>query len=431
MITETFALIALFIIGFGLISGYLEKSIITPPMAFVVFGMLLSSKILGLFELDIENEIIHLIAELTLILVLFTDASRIDLKLLLKQYRLPIRLLAIGLPVTILIGTILAMFLFSGELNIWEAAVLGTILAPTDAALGQAVVSSPRVPICIRQALNVESGLNDGICLPILLLFLSLAGIMEESANTSFWITFSSKQIILGPIVGVAVGYIGGWLITKSVDRKWMNHTFEDLSVLGLSLLAYSLAELVGGNGFIAGFCAGLTLGNTAKSICECLYEFGEAEGQLLVLLIFMIYGSTMVFPALSLSNWKIWLYAILSLTLVRMLGVAISSKGMKLRQDTILFLGWFGPRGVASVLYGLLVLEKEGVAGNGIIFTTMVIAVLCSVFAHGLTAFPGANWYASQTATISEDMPEMKQVKAMPTRLSWRSFSRVANKER
>lgn len=202
MITETFALIALFIIGFGLISGYLEKSIITPPMVFVALGMVLSSQILGLFELDIENEIIHLIAELTLILLLFTDASRIDLKLLLKEYKLPIRLLGIGLPLTILIGTILAMFLFNGELNIWEAAALATILAPTDAALGQAVVSSLRVPICIRQALNVESGLNDGICLPILLLFLSLAETMEDSASTTFWLSFSAKQIILGPVVG-------------------------------------------------------------------------------------------------------------------------------------------------------------------------------------------------------------------------------------
>ncbi len=216
----------------------------------------------------------------------------------------------------------------------------------------------------------------------------------------------------------MAVGYIGGWLITKSVDRKWMNHSFEDLSVLGLALLAYSLAELVGGNGFIGAFCAGLTLGNTAKSICECLYEFGEAEGQLLVLLIFMIYGSTMVFPALSLGNWHIWLYGILSLTLVRMLGVAISCKGMKLRQDTILFLGWFGPRGIASVLYGLLVLEQESVVGNGIIFTTMVITVLCSVFAHGITAFPCANWYAKSIATVDQDMPEMITIKAMPTRL-------------
>ncbi len=428
MITETFALIALFIIGFGLISGYLEKTIITPPMAFVTFGMILSSQILGLFSLDVENEIIRLLAELTLILVLFTDASRIDLKLLLKEYKLPIRLLGVGLPLTIIIGTVLAIIVFQGKLNFWEAAALATILAPTDAALGQAVVSSPRVPICIRQALNVESGLNDGICLPILLIFLSLAETVEDSASTAFWLTFSAKQVILGPIVGIAIAYIAGWLITKSVEKKWMNHTFEDLSVLGISLLAYSVAELVGGNGFISAFCAGLTLGNTAKSICECLYEFGEAEGQLFVLLIFMIYGSTMIFPALAESSWQIWLYALLSLTLARMLGVAISVKGMKLRQDTILFLGWFGPRGVASVLYGLLVLEKEAVSGNEIIFTVMIITVFCSVFAHGLTAFPGANWYGNQMANISEDMPEMTEIKAMPTRLSWRSFSKVGS---
>ena len=422
MTIETFAVVALFLLSFGLISRRLEKSVITPPMAFVTFGLLLSPQLLGLVEVDVENEIIRLIAELTLILVLFIDAARIDLRLLRREYILPIRLLGIGLPITIILGTILAYFIFLGELNIWEAAALATILAPTDAALGQAVVSSPRVPICIRQALNVESGLNDGICLPILLIFLSLAGTIEGAKTAAFWFSFAAKQVILGPIIGIAVGYIGGWLISESSRRKSITHSFEDLSALGLSLFAYSCAELVGGNGFIAAFCAGLTLGNTARSICKCLYEFGEAEGQLLVLLIFMIYGATMIFPAFGEVNWQILLYAILSLTVARMVGVVVSVINMKLCRDTILFLGWFGPRGVASVLYGLLVLEGEGIQGSHTILITMVVTVLISVFAHGLTAFPGANWYASRIASreAPEKMPEMKPVKKMPVRLSW-----------
>ncbi|NET38824.1 MAG: sodium:proton antiporter [Cyanothece sp. SIO1E1] len=420
MTTELFAIIALFILSFGLISGRIEKSVITPPMAFVTLGLFLSPQFLGFVDIAVENELVRVIAELTLILVLFTDASRIDLKLLRRDYDLPVRLLGIGLPLTIVLGAILAMVLLQGQINFWEAAVLATILAPTDAALGQAVVSSPRVPVCIRQALNVESGLNDGICLPILLIFLSLAGTMAGTATAGFWFRFAAMQVLLGPIVGIAIGYIGGWLITKSVQHHWITHSFEDLSVLGLSLCAFALAELVGGNGFIAAFCAGLTLGNTAKSICDCLYEFGEAEGQLLVLLVFIIYGAVMVFPALDVINWQIVLYALASLTLIRMVGVALSVAGMSLRWHTVFFLGWFGPRGVASVLYGLLVLEESGIAGSEVIFTTMAMTVLISVFAHGFTAFPGANWYAKQIAKINRESPELMPVGEMPVRCPW-----------
>ncbi|MFB6276346.1 MAG: cation:proton antiporter [Halothece sp.] len=421
MTIETFAIISFFVIGFGLISGYLEKSVVTPPMAFVIFGLLLSPQLFGLLNLETDSEGIRLVAELTLILVLFTDAARINLKRLRREYTLPLRLLGLALPIIIALGTGLAVLIFQDKLNLWEAAALATILAPTDAALSQAVVNSSRVPVCIRQAINVESGLNDGICLPILLIFLSLAGIIERTDTAAFWLTFTAKQILLGPVIGIAIGYIGGWLITESVKYQGINRTFENLSVIGLSLLAYSCAELIGGNGLIAAFCAGLTLGNTAPSICQCLHEFGEAEGQLLILVIFLIYGSTMVFPALSAINWEIVLYAVASLTLVRLLGVAISVYGLGLKPVTILFVGWFGPRGVASVLYGLLVLEREAVQAQEVIFPVMVITVLLSVFAHGLTAFPASQWYAKHMERADADQPELASVEELPVRLPWR----------
>ncbi|MBO9999407.1 MAG: sodium:proton antiporter [Cyanobacteria bacterium SID2] len=423
MSVETLALIALFVLGFGAISGRLEKSPITPPMAFVAFGLLLSPQILGWLDVNFTSELVKLLCEITLTLVLFTDASRIDLKLLRQDYQLPLRLLGIGLPLTILFGTILALVLFPGELNLWEAAVLGTILAPTDAALGQAVVSNPRVPPCIRQSLNVESGLNDGICLPILLVFLSLAGMADESQNINTWLQFGAMQVLLGPVVGVAVGYIGGWLVEKSSRHGWITHAFKDLSVLGLSLLAYTLAELVGGNGFIAAFCAGLTLGNTARSICNCLYEFGEAEGQLLVLLVFMAYGTSVVFPALSQTNGSIVGSVLGSLLVARSIGVLLSGIGLKLRWDTAIFLGWFGPRGIASLLYALLVVEEQHLPGQSLIFTTTIVTVLVSVFAHGLSAFPGANWYGNRMMSeIDRTLPELKPVKTMRVRLPWKA---------
>lgn len=420
------SVIAIFVLGFGLISKRLEKSIITPPMAYVGFGILISSSVLGLIqEVEVTNEILKILAEITLAILLFTDASRIQLKLLRQEYKLPLRLLGIGLPITIVSGTILALWLFSNELDIWSAAALATILSPTDAALGQAVVNSSRIPSSIRQAINIESGLNDGICLPILLLFISLAVESEQSQNATYWLTFTSKQILFGTAVGIAVGYFGSKLITQSLRRKWMTQSFEDLSVLGLSILAYTCAEIMGGNGFIAAFCAGLTLGFiSTESVLNCLREFGEAEGQLLILISFLLYGAVMVIPSFGNATWQMWIYGIASLTVARIIGVMVATSNLKLQLDSTLFIGWFGPRGIASIVYGLSILNQENLQGSELIFTTMVITVLMSVFAHGITAYPGSIWYANRIANqkdLHDQMPEMNPVAELPVRLPWK----------
>ncbi|MEM7030222.1 MAG: cation:proton antiporter, partial [Chloroflexota bacterium] len=287
--------------------------------------------------------------------------------------------------------------------------------------LGQAVVSSPRVPIRIRQALNVESGLNDGIALPILLFFVSIAGAQEATGDAAYWIQFAALQIILGPIVGAGVGYLGGKLIAWAEKHNWVSASFQRLVALGLALLAFALAELVGGNGFIAAFCAGMTLGNLFRNVCGHLHEFAEAEGQLLTLLTFMFYGAVMLPPAFALFSWQIVVYAILSLTLIRMVPTAISLLGMGLRWRTTLFLGWFGPRGIASILYCLLILEAAELAGRDTMYSIIMITVLMSIFAHGLTAVPWSNWYGAHAEANKGDtsMPELDSVSEMPTRLS------------
>ncbi len=417
---QTIFVISLCILLFGSISGRLEKTIVTPPMFFVLAGLLVGGWGLGVVPAEIDTPIVHLLAELTLVLVLFTDASRIDLSQLRQQHDIPIRLLAIGLPLTVLFGTIAAALLFDG-LIIWEAALLAAILAPTDAALGQAVVNSPKVPVRIRQALNIESGLNDGIALPIVLIFLSLASGSETKA-ISEWLEYAAFQLTLGPLTGIVIGYVGGKLVTMSQHTGWMNHTFQDLSALGISLLAYASAELIGGNGFISAFCAGLVLGNTSRSICTCLYEFAEAEGQFLTLLVFMIFGAILVPKALTSFDASHFVYAILSLTLIRMLPVAVSLVGAKLKWQTNLFLGWFGPRGIASILYVLLLLEGSAIAGSDLILSVVMTTVLLSVFAHGLTAVPAANWYAAFTKRADKQAAEHLHVQEMPVRIPSRS---------
>ncbi|MCG8591096.1 MAG: cation:proton antiporter [Proteobacteria bacterium] len=387
---------------FGGFSRLAERSIVTPPLFFAALGYVVSSAGLGWLELPVEGAGIHALAELTLVLVLFTDASRIDLDCLRREESLPLRLLALGLPLTIAAGAAAAYGLFP-QLGWAGAALLAAILAPTDAALGQSVVSSPRVPIRMRQSLNVASGLNDGIALPVVLFFASLAGATGVTAEAGHWARFVALQLVLGPAVGVAVGVVGGRLVQKGTTAGWINAPFQRLSALGLALLAFAGSELVGGNGFIAAFVAGLALGNAARSVCTCLHEFGEAEGQLLTLLVFFVFGAVMVPAALHHADGAVWLYGLASLTLVRMLPVALACLGSGLRWPSLAFLGWFGPRGLASILFALLVLEGGGLAEGGRIEAIVVVTVLLSTLLHGVTAYPLAARYGAWTERVRE----------------------------
>jgi len=411
-----FAVVALVILGYGLVSRRLTTTMITPPMVFVATGILLCSRVTGWIEIDMQSAVLHGLAEITLLLVLFTDASRIDLRLLRREHDMPVRMLGVGLPLTMVAGAAVAFALIPG-LSLWEAVVLAVILAPTDAALGQAVVSSPQVPVRIRQALNVESGLNDGMALPILLFCLSLAGMTEHSGPASHWLGFAAKQLVLGPLAGVAVGWVGGRAIVWSHRRGWIDPSYQQLAAIGLALLSFALAEAIGGNGFIAAFCAGLVMGNSARSICGPLHEFAEAEGQLLTLLTFMLFGAAMVVPSLEVIGWQGVVYGALSLSLIRLVPVAIRLIGLDLRPSTVLFLGWFGPRGLASILYALLMVEEAELAGGDKIFAITMVTVLISVVAHGVTAVPASRRYASSVEAMENETPERQNVAEMPLR--------------
>ncbi len=410
-------IVAVGILGFGLISKRVQTTILTPPLVFAALGLLVAGS--GLLELDVSDSSIHLLAELTLVLVLFTDASRIDLRRLRRQHDLPIRLLMVGMPLTVALGALTAAWLFPG-FTMWEAALLAAVLAPTDAALGQAVVSSPRVPVRIRQTLNVESGLNDGIALPLVLLLISAcSAAVPGEGGAAYWLRFAALQVTLGPLTGVLVGGLGGRLVERGARSGWMNRAFQHLAALGLALLAYAGAEMVGGNGFIAAFVAGLVLGNTAgKDVCDCLYEFAEAEGQLLTLLVFLVFGLAMAPVALGDLSWRVVLYAVLSLTLVRLLPVAVSLLGAGLSRSTVLFLGWFGPRGIASILFGLLVVKSSVLDGGEEIFHVVLVTVLLSVVAHGVTAHPGSVWYSRHTEGLHREAGEHREVDEMPVRI-------------
>ncbi len=417
--TIIIAALALFIYGYGLISRRITTTIISAPMIYVTFGILASRYTADTLAVTVNNEAISLIAELTLVLVLFSDASRITLGSLRKEHTIPLRLLSVGLPLTIVLGALIGTWLIDA-FNFWEAAVLAAILAPTDAALGQAVVTNKRVPARIRQALNIESGLNDGIALPFLLLFLTAADVTQNVDSAAIWVRFTLLQLTLGPLIGVAVGYFGGRLIRLARKRGWVSGVSEQLSAVAIAFIAYAVADLLGGNGFIAAFAAGLTLGNTAREIFQRIYENAEAEGQFLTLITFVIFGTVMVMPALANFRPIYLVYALLSLTMIRMIPVALSLLGSQLQRETTLFLGWFGPRGIASVIYALLLFDYSGIANDSIIFDVAVLTVLLSIFAHGMTAVPGAKWYGRRMEQISatdDSVLEVQPVTELPLR--------------
>ncbi len=409
------AIIAAGLLIFSIVSGRLKGTVVTAPLVFALFGFIIGAGGFGIANLDAGHGAIHVIAEFTLILVLFTDAARIDITRVRRDHDLPMRMLLIGLPLIIVAGTLVAQQIFPG-FSFWEAALLAALLAPTDAALGQSVVSAQSVPVRIRQAINIESGLNDGIALPVVLMFATLASAVQEPTAVGEWIQFGALQVILGPLVGCCFGFAGARALDLAIERGWLNTSFQGIGILSLAVLTYVVAELVGGNGFIAAFVGGMLFGNTIRHPCTFLFEFMETEGQLLMLITFLIFGAALLPEGISRLTPAILVYAILSLTVIRMIPIAISLTGTHLRASSKLFLGWFGPRGLASILFVLLILEESAVPHRDAILSVVVVTVALSVLLHGITAAPLAKRYGGLVDRLG-DCEEMQPSTELPLR--------------
>jgi sodium/hydrogen antiporter len=409
--------LAAVVFAFGLVSRRLEGTVLTAPLVFVAAGVVLGPAGLGLVEFNLDEHTVLLLGEIALAIVLFTDAASTNLSSLRQNERLPLQLLGIGMPLTIALGTVVAALMLT-DLTFWEAAIMGTVLAPTDAALGQAVVSNPRVPVRVRQALNVEAGLNDGLSVPFLALFLTLAVAQEELQPASYWIRFALEQIGFGVLVGVGVGLVGGWLVSRASRRGWMTDSFQRLALFALALIAWALADQIGGNGFIAAFVGGLAVGPTVEHVGERLIRFTEAEGQLLNLSVFFVFG-VLVIGLIQPSSWEVALYALLSLTVIRMFPVALSLLGTHLRGVSVLFMGWFGPRGLASIVLGLIVVaEAPMLAGREEIELVVALTVLFSVLLHGVTAAPLSAAYARRVEGMAAGVTEKREAVEVSTRM-------------
>lgn len=391
---------AALIFVYGLFSRAADRSPLTAPMFFVAVGILAGPAGLDLFRIEADLAAVRVLTEVTLVLILFVDASAVDLKKLLAERAIPMRLLLIGLPLTMLTGALLAWPLYPG-VDIWLLVLMALVLSPTDAALAQAVILSRQVPERLRRWISVESGLNDGIALPPIFACLAVLSSDPGAAQTN-WVLFVLQQILLGGLVGGAVGWLGGYLVSHASARGWMNHSFQQLVSGSLALLCFAIAETLHGNGFIAAFAGGLMLGADIHStrLRERIEEFGEAFGEQLILFVFLIFAMSMVPLTMAFWDAAAWTYALLSLSLVRILPVAISFVGSRLDLPTVLFIGWFGPRGIASVLYLLLVVQHLGFEGHERILSVIVLTVLLSVFLHGASAGPLSRHYGNRSHT-------------------------------
>jgi sodium/hydrogen antiporter len=407
---------SLVIFVYSLLSHRIEESLVTAPMIFVAIGLLVSPDGLDIISAGANNELVLIFAEIALVLILFSDAARIDFKALKGNRSYPTRLLVIGLPLTIFTGAITAIMLFT-NIALPEAALIGAILAPTDAGLGQVIVNSPKVPARIRQALNVESGLNDGGAIPFFAFFLVLADAEKNNIPAAQWIVFALEQIGFGILVGVIVGLVGGYFVNMAIEKGMMRGRFRWIGFLALAVISFVAADALGGSGFIAAFVGGIATTISGKHVGESIIEFTATGGEIFSLGVFFIFG-IIAASLLTGVTWVVLLYAILSLTLIRLFPVAISLLKTRLDPESVLFIGWFGPRGLASIVLLFITLnDAPGIPGIQTIAVVVCTTVLISVFAHGLSANPAINRYARKISTLPADAPEKKEVVESPTR--------------
>jgi len=403
------AIVAAILLGFAAVSARLDGTWLTAPMVFTAAGLVFGAEALGLVDPSATGEAVKTLAEATLAVVLFSDASRIDLGALKRTLGIPTRLLGIGLPLTIGAGFVAALALL-GDLAWPEALVLAIILAPTDAALGQAVVTSPRLPTRVRQSLNVEAGLNDGICVPLFLVALAVAQAEEGATGDGAAVELVLEKIGYGILGGVVAGAAAAAVVVYAGGRRFVDATWLQVVPLAGALLAFGLAEAIGGSGFIAAFVGGMVFGGLRRHRGGDVSYLMEQTGAVLAAVTFVVFGAILLGPAIRDTTWAIAIYAVLSLTLVRMVPVGIAMLGTSARRPTVAFLGWFGPRGAASIVFALLLLEDDPLPHEDVLLTTVFVTVGLSVLAHGVSAAPLANRYADwldARAARSDATPE------------------------
>ena len=388
------AVLAIFVFLYSIVAGRIERSIFSGPMIFVAAGVI-AGPVLGWFPGIATGSDLRILADLTLALFLFVDSANANLSVLRRSFGIPSRMLLIGLPGAIVLGFGLALVMFDA-LSIYEAAVLGAMLAATDAALGKAVITNEAVPVRLREGLNVESGLNDGLCVPIVLAFVALELGADEGLGSGMAITLIAEELGIGALVGLGVTAVGAGLLRLCRRRGWVTGVWIQITIVALAIACFGLAQGLHGSGYIAAFTGGALFGYLAKNETHDLVKPAEGIGETLALLTWLLFGIIVVDQVYGQISWQVFVFAALSLTLVRMIPIYLSLSGSGEPAASRLFLGWFGPRGLASIVFAVIVLD-EGLPGSKLIALIVACTVILSLVLHGMTANPLAGWIAAK----------------------------------
>jgi NhaP-type Na+/H+ or K+/H+ antiporter len=398
-----FAILAAFAFLYSIVAGRVERTPITGPIVFMAFGFLVGPFGVGWLDASITNQELRMLADMTLALVLFLDAANADTSVLKASTLIPRRMLLFGLPGVIALGFVAGLLIFD-ELSMFELAILATMLAATDAALGKGVITNKAVPSRIREGLNVESGLNDGLCVPVLFVFIALAEASGvEADSTMLALELVAREIGIGLAVGLGITTIAVWLTRMCTRRGWISEIWVQIPVIMLAITCFTTAQSLHGSGYIAAFVGGILFGLLAKESTHKLVLAAEGMGEMLAMLTWIVFGSAVIGQSYEYFSWRVVLYALLSLTVIRMLPIFLSLTGSGEKTDSKLFLAWFGPRGLASIVFAIIVLNTN-LPGTKLMAMVVVCTVFLSAIAHGLTANPLATALAARMARTGKD---------------------------
>jgi len=399
---EELAILAIYVFIYSIIAGRIERGFFSGPIVFVASGVIFGPLVLGLFDQPITTRELRILADLTLALVLFIDAANADLSTLRRYIKIPSRMLFIGLPGAILLGFGFAVLLFDG-LSLFEAAILATMLAATDAALGKAVITNKSVPIHVREGLNAESGLNDGLCVPVLFVFIALAeGVGAHGSGMSLAVTLVAEELGIGLLVGIGLTAIAAPLLRACWRRGWVTEVWVQVTIIALAIACFTVAQSLHGSGYIAAFTGGLLFGHLAKDSTHKLVLAAEGDAETLAMLTWLVFGAAVVGQFADLITWQVIAYSVLSLTIIRIIPIFLALTGSGEPVANKLFLGWFGPRGLASIVFAIIVINKD-LPGGKLMVMIVACTVILSLIAHGITARPLANWLARKGGTSAE----------------------------
>ncbi|MDT5149549.1 MAG: sodium/hydrogen antiporter [Mycobacterium sp.] len=392
MHSNTAFVLTVLVLCYAVVSGLVKRWYLAPALIFVLFGIVLGPFVFNVIDIGTDAASFTVVAQLALTVILFNQAAQLDMSVVFRRREVTFRLLVIGIPLALTLGTLTAILVLP-VMPLWEAVCLAAIVAPTEVALIDALLEDKRIPERVRHALSTESGFYDGFALATMLAALALAS-EQADPDASRWSWFLVRTEVVSVVVGLALGAVGGLVIARSQKREWMSDTWAQLATLAVALVCFQVGERLHGSGFVAAFAGGLAFAFIAKRVgVPPETQVSEAAGQLLELMVFAMFGSYAVIVGWRDAGWRVVVFAALALFAVRMVAVSLALIRSDLPARSRLFVGWFGPRGIGTLVLGLLIVNRGEIQQEALITQVVVVTVTLSLVVHSLTAWPGIRW--------------------------------------